>query len=367
MAVVERFQTIVPIDNPSKGEEKIRAFIAQTLQTIGVSDQHVDLAGNLFVRVPGAAPGPVVMLSAHMDSVPPCHGIEPVVDTDPRTGRPIIRSGGKTILGADDKSGIAVILELVSELAASDFKNNYPLELLFSTEEEIGLNGAKGFDMSLTQASHCYVLDGEGRVGLIFNAGPSQENLQVRCLGRASHAGIAPESGVSAIMMAAEFCAQAPSGRLAEDLTTNLGVIEGGKANNIVADEVLIRGEARSHDEAKLAGLLETFRHNADMISQRFSGGRIEVETIRRYDRFWVAPEHPSIQAAMAICEEMGILPQTAPMNIGSDAHILNKNGLPTVVLGMGFHYSHSLGEFIYCEELAQVYELVKRLVCDRA
>lgn len=361
MGVVERFEAIVPIDNPSGREGVIRGFIAAELNALGVTEQTVDIAGNLFVRVPGDDSRDTIMLSAHMDSVPPCEGIVPVRDT--RSERPIIRSEGRTILGADDKSGIAVALEIVATLAKKGFRSNHPLELFFSTEEEVGLNGAKGFDMAQVRSKYCYVLDGEGRVGLIFNAGPSQENIQIQCTGRASHAGIAPEAGISAIQMGAALCAQLPSGRLAEDLTCNLGVIQGGNAMNIVSPELAIRGEMRSHDEEKLAGLVTTYQSACVSVQERFAGGVVAMKNIRRYNHFYVQPEHQVIQRATTEAEALSLKPQLAAMNIGSDAHILNQNGLPTVVLGMGFHYSHSLGEFIFCEELEQVYQLVERLV----
>ena len=361
MGVIERFQAIVPIDNPSGREERIRERIAETLRGFGIADLTVDAAGNLFVRVPGDAGKDTIMLSAHMDSVPPCEGIVPVRDT--RAERPIIRSEGRTILGADDKAGIAVALEIVERLSKNGFKTNHPLELFFSTGEEVGLTGAKGFNMEQVRAKYCYVLDGEGRVGLIFNAGPSQENIQIACTGRASHAGMAPEAGISAIQMGAALCAQLPTGRLAEDLTCNIGVIQGGNAMNIVAPELVIRGEMRSHDEAKLAGLVDTYRSICWEVEGRFKGGVVEMKNIRRYDHFRVEPGHEVIRRAQAVGEQLKVSPQLAAMNIGSDAHILNKNGLPTVVLGMGFHYSHSLGEFIFCEELEQVCQMVEKLV----
>lgn len=361
MGVIERFQQIVPIDNPSGKEERIRAFIADTLRGLGLTDLTTDAAGNLFARVPGDTAKETVMLSAHMDSVPPCEGIIPVMDR--RGDRPIIRSEGRTILGADDKAGIAVALEIMERLSRNGFRENRPLELFFSTGEEVGLTGAKAFDMTQVRSKYCYVLDGEGRVGLIFNAGPSQENIRITCHGRASHAGMAPEAGVSAIGMGAALCAQLPSGRLDENLTCNIGTIQGGNAMNIVAPELAIRGEMRSHDEGKLSNLLSEYGRICRDVEERFAGGRVALENVRRYDHFYVKPGEPVIVRAVDAAENLGLKPQLAPMNIGSDAHILNQNGLPTVVLGMGFHYSHSLGEFIYCEELEQVCEFVAKLV----
>lgn len=361
MTVVACFEEIVPINNPSGGEAEIRQVISQKLTALGIADQTTDAAGNLFVRVPGDSTKETIMLSAHMDSVPPCHGIVPV--RDDRNGRPIIRSEGKTILGADDKSGIAVILEIVRALAKQNFQSNHPLELFFSIEEEVGLNGAKGFDMTLTQAAYCYVLDGEGRVGLIFNEGPSQEGIEVTCTGRATHAGIAPDAGISAIQMGAVLCAELPTGRLADDLTSNIGVIKGGNAMNIVAPELVMRSDARSHDNQKLDNLLDTYKNACATVEQKFPGSKVKMVSTRRYEHFCVDPAHLCIRRAEETCQKLGIAPAVASMNIGSDAHILNAKGLPTVVLGMGFHYSHSLGEFIFCEELEQVYQVVLALV----
>lgn len=361
MGVVERFQAIVPIDNPSGREAGIRARIAETLQALGLDDQAVDGAGNLFVRVPGAAGREVIMLSAHMDSVPPCEGIVPVPDV--RNERPIIRSEGRTILGADDKAGIAVILEVMAQLAQQGFRTNHPLELFFSTGEEVGLTGAKGFDLGQSRAAYCYVLDGEGRVGLVFNAGPSQENIEIACTGKASHAGIAPEAGVSAIQMGAALCAALPTGRLGEDLTANIGVVQGGNAMNIVAPSLILRAEMRSHDETRLSDLLDRYEGLCREVEARFAGGTVTFRRVRRYNRFHVDPAQPVVLRAIEAGRKRGVNPACMPMNIGSDAHILNAGGLPTVVLGMGFHYSHSLGEFIFCEELEQVCQLVADLV----
>jgi tripeptide aminopeptidase len=321
----------------------------------------VDEAGNLFVRIPGDSVKETILLSAHMDSVPPCHGIVPVEDV--QNGRAIIRSEGKTILGADDKSGIATILEVVSELAKQGFKTNHPLELLFSTREEVGLLGAKGFDMSQVKASYAYVLDGEGNVGDIFYAGPSQENLQILCSGKASHAGIAPEEGVSAIQVAAELCANLPSGRLSETLTTNLGLVQGGMAMNVVAPELTLKGEARGHREEDLQGLLEIYRNTCQAVERKFPGSKIEFIATRRYQHYEVPLEHSAVTRAIEVCQQLRISHQIRPMNIGSDAHVLNHNGLPTIVLGMGFHFSHSLGEFIDQRELEYVVSLVIGLV----
>jgi tripeptide aminopeptidase len=353
----ERFKELVPIDNPSGDEGRIREVIRTTLADLDYTDAQVDDAGNLFVRIPGDASKETILLSAHMDSVPPCHGIEPIDDV--HDGRPIIRSAGKTILGADDKSGIATILRLMERLKESGSNTNHPLELLFSTQEEVGLLGLKAFDLTQCKATMGFVLDGEGSIGDIFCAGPSQENLLFELEGIRSHAGIAPDAGVSAIDMAVHLCASLPSGRLSSETTMNIGVIAGGDAMNIVAPSAVIRGEARSHDETALENLITQIREVCHEIQEHFPRGKVSFTPTHKYSRFFIAPDHPVIKTAEASCRKLGIEPRVLPMNIGSDAHVLNHSGLPCAVLGMGFHFSHSLGEFIYVDELEQVTQLV--------
>lgn len=356
------FKQLVPIHNPSGGEEAIRRFIQERLQGLGFTDARVDEAGNLFVRIPGAAGKETLLLSAHMDSVPPCQDIEAIDDVV--EGRSIIRSAGKTILGADDKSGIATILRVVERLRAEGMEHNHPLELLFSTQEEVGLLGLKAFDLAQCEARTGFVLDGEGAVGDIFTAGPSQKNLVFQLEGLRSHAGIAPEQGVSAIEMAAHLCTSLPSGRISEDTTMNLGVIEGGDALNIVAPSAVIRGEARSHSDEALEALLNQIEEVCHEIEENYNHrGTVRFIPTHKYSRFSVPGDHPGIGMAEAACRKLGITPRIARMNIGSDAHVLNHGGIPTVVLGMGFHFSHSLGEFIYVDELEQVTQVVWEII----
>jgi tripeptide aminopeptidase len=364
--LVSLFKTLVQIDNPSGEEDAIRAFIADALKEMGITDQSIDAAGNLFVRVPGNTThhAPVIMLSAHMDSVPPCHGIIPIDGT--QDGRAIIQSQGNTILGADDKSGIATILSVAAACAARNFQENVPLEFLFSTREEIGLLGARGFDHTQSKADFCYVLDGEGKLGEIFHEASSQENLQIQIMGKRSHAGIAPEEGINAIQLAAEICAQVPIGRVSPKTTTNLGLINGGEAMNVVASSLELKGEARSQCEEELSVLLASYRKACHETESRHPGSQIQFNTQRRYDRFVVNATAPVVRRVQAACKQLNIPDALKPMSIGSDAHVLNQHGIDTVVLGMGFHFSHSLGEFIYVDEFEQVLQLVCQLVSQK-
>lgn len=361
--VVERFKTLVPIDNPSGHEEKIREYIESQLVHMGHSDCQMDEAGNLLCRIAGDPSKETYCLSAHMDSVPPCEGIEAVEEQ--REGRPVIRSAGKTILGADDKSGIAVMLTIAYRLAEEGNETGHPVELLFSTREEIGLLGLKEFDMSRLKSTAGFVLDGEGQLGDIFTAGPAQKNMIFDLTGLAAHAGMRPEKGLSAIVMAAHLCVSIPSGRLSPLTTMNIGTITGGNAFNIVAPHAQVRAECRSHDREELQNLLDNLDETLQEVREHFPKGQIEMTRIDKYDGFVVQETHPAVLACKKACEALDITPRVTRMNIGSDAHRLNHGNIPSVVLGMGFHYSHSLGEFIYTDELEKVCDLVWVLIQD--
>ncbi|MDX2084061.1 MAG: M20/M25/M40 family metallo-hydrolase [Candidatus Melainabacteria bacterium] len=362
--VLQQFIQLVPIANPSGKEDTLRQYVSNCLHALGLTQQSMDAMGNLLVRVPGNPSQPTLLLSAHLDSVPPCEGIQPVEDVHPHTRRSIIRSQGNTILGADDKAGIAVILHLAKQLAAENFAHNAPLELLFSVQEEIGLLGARALDTQQLVAKMGYALDGDGHAGLIFTAGASQRHLYIRCQGRAAHAGMDPEVGTNAIVMAATVCQALPQGRIADDTTANIGTIEGGQALNIVPDTATIRCEIRSHRYDALDRLVLQAEEVVAKAQYAFPNGQIHLEVLDRYPRFALVQEAPVIARAQKALRQTGLTPHTTPMAIGSDAHWLNHYGIETVVLGMGFYHSHSLGEYLDCDALVQMSQVVYRLVC---
>jgi tripeptide aminopeptidase len=242
--LVQTFLELVAIDSPSGQEEAIGANLMQRFAALG-GEAARDKHGNVIARWPGNGDD-WLMLSAHMDTVGKDTGIRPAI----RDG--IIYSDGTTILGGDDKSGIAAILEVLVSLA-EDKLNHPPLEVVISVGEEVGLQGAKWLDKSQLRARRGYVLDSGGAIGSIVVSAPSQDSLRVVVHGKKAHAGSEPENGINAIRVASEAIAAMPLGRIDFETTANIGVIEGGTATNIVPDEVKVRGEARSRDGAKLA------------------------------------------------------------------------------------------------------------------
>jgi tripeptide aminopeptidase len=227
--VVEEFMALASLNSPSRREFPVAAYLVARLRELGMEPVVDDSApltgsdtGNILVRVPGNAAGPAILLGAHMDTVGPTEGMTPVL----RDG--VIYSNGETVLGADDKAGIAIILSVLAELQVGDARHG-DIEIVFSVQEEVGLFGAKHLQADL-HADFGYILDSSEDVGSIVNQAPSKVDLDFVLEGKAAHAGVCPEKGINAIVAAASAVARLRTGRIDAQTTSNVGVISGGKA-----------------------------------------------------------------------------------------------------------------------------------------
>src|SRR5437588_3991 len=243
---------LVRIDSVSREERDVAERIRTLCEGMG-AEVEIDGArskvggntGNVIARFPGTLPqAEAIMMSAHMDTVVPGRGVRPVVDGD------IIRTDGSTVLGGDDKSGCVVIIETIRCLQEQSIPHA-PIDAVFSICEEVGLLGAKHLDIRKVRAKYGIVFDSDDP-GFLFTKGPSANHFEFKIYGLESHAGVAPEQGISAIKIAAEAIASMKLGRVDEETTANIGVIQGGEATNIITNFVLLKGEARSLDDAKL-------------------------------------------------------------------------------------------------------------------
>src|ERR687895_2606114 len=233
---------LVQIDSVSRKErdvaERIKKYCEELGATVEIDDAGAKVggnSGNVIARFPGTIPGAEwIMMSAHMDTVVPGEGVKPIVEGD------IIRTDGTTVLGGDDKSGCAVIIETIRCLQEQNVPHA-PIDAVFSICEEVGLLGAKHLDMSKVRAKYGIVFDSDDP-GFLFTRGPSANHLEFKVYGLESHAGVAPEQGISAIKIAAEAIARMKLFRIDDETTANIGVIEGGKATNIVTNLVTLRG-----------------------------------------------------------------------------------------------------------------------------
>jgi tripeptide aminopeptidase len=313
--------------------------------------------GNIFCRLePTREDGAALFFCAHLDTVPPEASIEPVVGEDE-----VVRNGAGTILGADDKSAVAAMLEAAARVV-DEARPHSGVELLFTPKEEVGLLGASAFDESRLSARVGYVYDHAGPVGEVILGAPHQQKLDVRFHGRAAHAGMYPEEGRSAIAAAARAIADLRLGRLDEETSANVGRIEGGTARNVVPEWCSFAAEARSHDERTLADLV---REMVETVTFAASLEECEVETqvsgLSRGYRF--RRDDVAIRLAATALERVGREPSYILSGGGADANVFNERGLQCVNLANGMTDIHTPDERIAVADLHEMVDVTLALV----
>lgn len=362
MNVVDEFMALASLNSPSRGEGRVAAYLVKRLRELGIEATVDDTAaqsgsdtGNVIARIPGSAEGPTILLCAHMDTVGPTEGMVPV----DREG--VLCSNGETVLGADDKAGIAMILAALSGLKADPIPHG-PIELLFTVQEEVGLFGAKYLQAEL-KADFGYILDGDGPVGNIINRAPSKVDLDLVLEGKAAHAG-RPDTGINAIVAAAAAVARLRTGRIDAETTSNVGVISGGKARNIVAERAEVAIEVRSTDKAKLGrevqAVLDAFGEAAAL-----SGARLTVRREASFETFTVPETHPVVTNAFRAARSAGITPRLWTSGGGMDANVFNLRGLTCVGMGIGAEDPHSPKEQIAIGQLEAGERFVRALLAE--
>jgi tripeptide aminopeptidase len=321
-------------------------------------------AGNIVARWPGDPGLPAVMFSAHMDRVANPGRIVPVVREDEDR----ITSGGDTILAADDVSGIVAILDGIRRVRESGAPRG-DVEIVFSVAEEVGLLGALHLDVSGLRAVAAYVLDCGGRLGTIVRGAPTQYTFRISVRGRSSHAGIAPEDGISAIGVGARAIASLRAGRLSPVTTSNFGVISGGKATNIVCDLLEIKGEARSHDDGELKAYLDEVEAAfGEACGACGAGGAgFEIEYRLEYPSFSVAEDDPAVRLAARAMGKLGIAPALEISGGGQDGNHLNAKGITAVGLATGYANVHTEREEQSISQLVRCGELVSAIIAEAA
>lgn len=348
--VIDRLISLLKISSPSGREEEIARVIRDMVEGWGYNVTQ-DEMGNMFIS---SDKDPKLFLNAHMDTVTPCDNVVPVIDGD------IIRSDGRTILGADDKVGIAVILELLER-----YKDDpLPVQVIFTVREEVGLVGAKNIERRMIKAPYGFTLDAGGPLGNVVIGAPSQYTWTYWVYGVASHAGAFPERGVNAIFLASKLIQSLPLGRINEVTTGNVGVISGGRATNIVPDEVEIRGEYRSRDEGYLSILLNNLEKISSVVEKE--GGKTKLEYRREYTRFDLK-DSEFLKRTIEAMKETGYNPNLVYMGGGSDANIFNELGIPTLLLGITGGEPHSNREYAKISEIIEgckMLESVVKILC---
>ena len=351
---------LVQIDSVSREEREVAQRVKGICEELG-AEVEIDGAGeavggntgNVIARFPGTIPdAEAIMMSAHMDTVVPGRGVKPIVEGD------IIRTDGSTVLGGDDKSGVAVILETIRCLQEQSIPHA-PIDAVFSICEEVGLLGAKHVDTSRLRARYGLVFDSDDP-GFLFTKGPSANHFEFKIYGLESHAGVAPEQGISAIKIAAEAIAAMKLGRVDEETTANIGVIRGGEATNIITNFVLLKGEARSLDDAKLEEqtrhMLRCLEDAAAKYEVTVEGvttrGRVESHVTREYHAMDVSDDSRVVRLVKEAAARMGLEVKTLASGGGCDANIFNKRGIECANLGTGMRAIHTVKEWLDVKDM---------------
>lgn len=362
--LIEEFFELVKIDSETKQEQVIAPVLLEKLEQLGFSviqdDSHTRNghgAGNLIATLKGSkADVDAIYFTVHMDTVFPGKGIQPTLKEDG-----YIYSDGTTILGADDKAGIAALFEAIRRIKEQALEHG-DIQIVITAGEESGLVGAKELDPALIIAKYGYAVDSDGKVGGIVTAAPFQAKLWTTIKGKTAHAGVAPEKGISAITLASKAISAMKLGRLDEETTANIGRFEGGQATNIVCDEVHILSEARSIDQNKLdaqvAHMVQVFKETAEK-----NGGSAETETQLMYPGFRFEEDHEVVQVAKRAVERIGRTADIKTSGGGSDANVIAGFGVPTVILSVGYEEIHTTNERMPVEELEKLADLLVEIV----
>lgn len=345
--LTETFIELIKINSPSFEEAEIGSVLSKKLASLGcrIEIQKYDRSFNLMAYKKGNNQmAPPILLSAHMDTIEPTVGITFSIDKD------MIRTTGNTVLGADDKSAIAQIIEALTVLDEKKIPHG-DIEIVLSSAEEKGLIGAKHLDFSRLKSKFALVLDSGGSVGKLITAAPTHITYGMRITGRSAHAGIEPEKGISAIRVASRIISEVPDGRIDEETTSNIGTISGGTATNVVPREVFLRGELRSHNPGTLEENKRIIFETARAIAEK-SQARLEISEEVEYHAFRIDSDEPFMRFLDGVFIKSGLTPLYTITGGGSDANIFNHNGIKAVNISTGMQNVHSTDEYIHIDDL---------------
>jgi tripeptide aminopeptidase len=355
---------LLAIPSPPGQERGVADRVLDYLRRLGLEPEEDDAGtrigstmGNIVARVPGrdGNRGVPIFLCAHLDTVPPTAPIEPVVEDG------VVRNARPTILGADNKAAVAVMLEAVRRVLHGG-RPHAGIELVFTPKEETGLEGAKELDVSRLDAPLGFVYDHAGPLGEIVAAAPSSTSIDAVFTGRAAHAGMHPEEGRSAVAAAARGIADLRLGRIDDETTANVGEIRGGTARNIVPELCEVVAEARSRDERKLRDLVQ---EALDPRTYAAALGECEVEIALedKYRAYRFRPDDPPFRLAASALSACGFEPRGIAAGGGADANIFNAAGRSCANLANGMARIHSSEEHIAVADLEAMVDVTLALV----
>lgn len=355
--LVDNFIKLALIRSFSGEEKDVAMAVIEELRSMGFTDDciNIDAIGNIHVLLPGNTESlaPVVFC-CHMDTVKPGERIMPVI----RNG--IISTDGTSILGADDKAGIAAVLEMLRILIEKQISHG-DIEIIFTVMEENGMTGSKSLTYANIRSRIAYVADGSMRPGLLTTASPYKNRIRIAVEGKASHAGVNPGKGISAIQVAAKAIAVMKLLNVDESTTANIGTIEGGISENIVCADIHMKAEVRSHNpkmlECQTAHMRECFENAASEC-----GAEVDFTAALLYPGYSIGEDEYIVRRFRKACGNAGLQFGTCKSGGGSDANIFNSLGIKAAVVGIGVQNPHSTNEYIPVKDLTDTSALLIEL-----
>ena len=362
--VATLFLELCAIPSPPGRERAVADRVVSELAAIGLDWDEDDVGptigsdtGNVLCRLPGRAVGGVpIFLCAHFDTVPLDGTLDPVVSEDG-----VVRNAGGTILGADNKAALVVMIEAARRIL-EEGRPHAGVELLFTPMEEIGLVGAAAFDVSRLDAELGYVYDQAAPIGDVITGSPGAQELELTFVGRAAHAGMYPEDGRSAIVAAARAIADMPLGRIDPLTTANVGLVRGGTARNVVAERCTLEAEARSHDEARVTEVVQQIL-DAAAFAASISDCTLETRLEQKYPGYRFRDDDRAVRIAVDALGRAGFEPRLGLSGGAADANVFNSQGLPCVNLANGMVDIHTADERIALDDLDRMVDVTLALV----
>lgn len=362
--LLSTFMDYVGISSESMNEGEMSKRLVKDLLSLGY-DAYEDKAGekvgstgnNIYSFIPGEIDKEPLIFSAHMDTVKPGIGIIPVIEDG------YVKSQGDTILGGDNKAGVTAIIECLRTIKEKNLPHR-PIELVITIGEESGLLGAKSLDFSNIKSKKAIVLDTGGNVGKIVVQAPGQAQINARIVGKAAHAGNAPEQGISAIMVGAEAIKNMRLLRIDEETTANIGTFKAEGATNIVSPEAIIKAEARSLKREKLDAQVDHMVKCIEEAAEKY-GAKAECEVEVSYYSFKIDKDNEIIHEVENACNKLGYPVSKVSAGGGSDANIYNAKGIVAVNLGNGTELVHTRDERLNIEEFEKLTRLVFELMTN--
>lgn len=361
--LIQIFFNLISISAISKQEKPVADYIRAFLQRMNISvvEDHAGKivggnTGNIIAKIRPAGNNNAFQFcfTAHMDTVKPTSGIKPYL----QNGK--IITNGETILGADNRAGIALILYLIESLQSITLFT--PFEVIFTIGEETGLYGSTHLDLGLLDSRVAYILDSSADPGCYVYAAPSAVDFTISFIGKASHAAVNPQDGINAISMAAHLIQNFQVGKVNNETTINFGKIQGGEANNIIPAQVTLSGEIRSFLKSHIDELFQKLMNRLHDTEKMFSG-KCLLESEEAFPGFELDQKNEAIRRLISCFQAIGLKPQPLRYHGGSDANVLNNRGMVAIDLGIGAKNPHSLDEYIHVDHLLVMEQLLHRLV----